>query len=80
MTRVAQRVREGGHRIPDHVIKRRYTVGLRNMRRHYLPLVDIGLVYDNSDQRRVLIAERRPDASLLVHDVARWRQIEGWSE
>ena len=73
--RVARRVREGGHSIPDHVITRRYQLGLRNMRYFYLPLVDIGIVYDNSDRGRVLIAEKRPGAELIVRDHDRWNRI-----
>jgi len=80
VARVARRVSEGGHRIPDDVIRRRYIAGVRNMRRLYLPLVDIGLVYDNSDRSRILIAERRPSAPLVVHDPIRWKQIEESSE
>jgi len=80
VTRVAKRVSEGGHQIPRDVIRRRYVAGIRNMRHVYLPLVDIGLVYDNSDRNRAVIAERRPDAPLLVHDPIRWKQIEKQSE
>lgn len=76
LTRVAQRVREGGHGVPDDVVIRRYAAGLRNMRRLYLPLVDAGLVYDNSGAGRVLIAERISDAPLVVHEPARWAMIE----
>jgi predicted ABC-type ATPase len=75
LARVARRVREGGHSIPDDVVARRYVLGLRNMRQIYLPLVDIAVIYDNSDHGRVLIAERRPGAELTVHDPARWQQI-----
>lgn len=76
LARVARRVREGGHGVPDDVVIRRYTTGLRNMRRLYLPLVDAGLVYDNSGAGRVLIAERSSDAPLVVHEPARWAMIE----
>jgi predicted ABC-type ATPase len=70
VARVANRVRLGGHRIPVEAIVRRYWVGLRNMRRLYLPLVDLGLVYDNSDVGRVLIAESS-SAGILLYDRAR---------
>jgi predicted ABC-type ATPase len=76
LARVAQRVREGGHGVPDDVVVRRYTAGLRNMRRLYLPLVDVGLIYDNSGAGRVLIAEKSLDAPLVAHDPARWALIE----
>lgn len=76
LARVARRVSEGGHRIPDEVIKRRYKAGLRNLCSAYLPLVDIALVYDNSDAGRVLILERRPGTELIIHDRRRWTMIE----
>src|SRR5262249_25562256 len=74
--RVAHRVREGRHDIPPDVIKRRYWAGLRNMRLLYLPLADIAVIYDNSDSGRILIAERRPEAGLIVHNEHRWKEIE----
>jgi predicted ABC-type ATPase len=73
--RVARRVREGGHRIPTEVIKRRYVSGLRNMLHLYLPLADIALIYDNSDGNCHLIAERHRDMPLVVHDQRCWKRI-----
>jgi predicted ABC-type ATPase len=46
------------------------------MRHLYLPLVDVAAIYDNSDEGRVLIAERTPGAPLVVHDATRWATIE----
>jgi predicted ABC-type ATPase len=76
LDRVARRVQEGGHGIPTDVVVRRYWAGLSNMRQLYLPLADVAAIYDNSDEGRVLIAERTPEASLTVHDVTRWAMIE----
>jgi predicted ABC-type ATPase len=76
VARVARRVSQGGHRIPNEVIVRRYSTGLRNMRRVYLPLADLALIYDNSDDRGALIAECRRDVPLIVHDGDRWKEIE----
>lgn len=73
--RVARRVARGGHNIPTEVIARRYAIGLRNLRHFYLPLVDTGIVIDNSDRSGVLIAEYRAGA-LAVRDETRWSQIE----
>ncbi len=75
--RVAERVQEGGHDIPQAVIIRRYRAGLVNMRSLYLPLADIAAIYDNSDDGRILVAEKMANASLVVHDPARWAEIEG---
>jgi predicted ABC-type ATPase len=76
LARVARRVKEGGHAIPPDVIVRRYWKGLSNMRRFYLPLADVALVYDNGDKERTLIAERRSNGVFTIHDTARWAMIE----
>jgi predicted ABC-type ATPase len=76
LDRVARRVQSGGHDIPHDVVVRRYWAGLTNMRHLYLPLADLAFLYDNSDEGRVLIAERTPEASFLVHDAPRWAMIE----
>ncbi len=46
--RVAKRVAEGGHHIPEEVIRRRYSSGLRNFFRLYKPLVDEYMLSNNS--------------------------------
>jgi predicted ABC-type ATPase len=46
--RVAERVRTGGHGIPEQTIRRRYFAGLSNLHRTYLPLVDLWEVYENT--------------------------------
>ena len=55
--RVAQRVRQGGHNIPEAVIRRRFASGQANLVR-YCALVDDWDVYDNSGPKPVLINER----------------------
>ena len=76
VVRVAKRVAAGGHRIPDDVIRRRYFAGLSNMRHVFMMLADVALIYDNSGDSPVLIAEQRAGSELLVHDKSRWRAIE----
>jgi predicted ABC-type ATPase len=48
VARVAARVRQGGHDVPEDAIRRRFESGLRNFERFYKPLVDSWVVYDNS--------------------------------
>ncbi len=48
VARVAQRVKQGGHDIPEAVIRRRFDAGLENLTRFYAPAVDIWALYDNS--------------------------------
>jgi predicted ABC-type ATPase len=76
IARVARRFAAGGHHVPDDIVVRRYTAGIQNMRRLYLPRVDTALIYDNSDEGGVLIAERRPGDRFVIHDSERWRRIE----
>ena len=76
LDRVARRVRQDGHDVPRDVVVRRYWAGLINLRHLYLPLADVAAIYENSDEGRTLIAERTPDASLVVHDPMRWAMIE----
>jgi predicted ABC-type ATPase len=76
LDRVARRVRQGGHAIPRDVVIRRWKAGSANMRNLYLPLSDVAAIHDNSDGTRILVAERTPDAPLVVHDAARWAMIE----
>jgi predicted ABC-type ATPase len=76
VARVARRVSQGGHSIPSDVVVRRYYSGVSNMRNLYLPLADEAEIYDNSDGRRILIAEKREGFTLNVHDSERWERIE----
>ena len=46
--RVAQRVRKGGHAIPESVIRRRFDSGLKNFLEVYRPLVDQWVLWDAS--------------------------------
>ncbi len=46
--RVAERVRQGGHHIPEDTIRRRFAAGLRLLKTVYQPLVNQWAVYDNS--------------------------------
>lgn len=55
--RVAIRVSQGGHRIPEDVIRRRYNSGWNNFVKLYRPLLDAWLVYDNSEDEPVLLEE-----------------------
>ena len=55
IARVAQRVRQGGHNIPENVIRRRFAAGLENFERRYTPIVDAWALYDNSGNEPLLL-------------------------
>jgi predicted ABC-type ATPase len=77
LDRVARRVREGGHGVPDLIVLRRYWAGLANLYHLYLPLADVAAIYDNSDEgERTLIAQRTPGSSMVIRDAGRWAMIE----
>ena len=59
IARVKQRVAEGGHDVPEPVIRRRFHAGLRNFEHIYKGLVDEWVVYDNSGNQPVLVKEWR---------------------
>jgi predicted ABC-type ATPase len=54
--RVAQRVRQGGHAVPDEVVRRRFKRGREHFETLYNPLVDAWLLYDNAGESPILIA------------------------
>lgn len=53
--RVAERVRQGGHDIPEATIRRRFASGRRLLVDVYQPLVDKWILYDNSGDEPMLI-------------------------
>jgi len=50
VARVKFRVQMGGHGIPERVIRRRFSRGLKNLFKSYMLCVDTAIVYDNSGE------------------------------
>jgi predicted ABC-type ATPase len=48
VARVALRVSQGGHHVPEAVVRRRFAAGLRNFETIYRDIADEWAVYDNS--------------------------------
>jgi len=55
--RVATRVSQGGHSVPEEVIRRRFKQSWRNFENIYRGLVDSWQLYDNSGEQAQLIEE-----------------------
>ncbi|WP_197277123.1 zeta toxin family protein [Sphingomonas profundi] len=55
IARVATRVRQGGHNIPEAVIRRRFEAGWSNFRQHYRQVVDDWAVYDSAGAEPVML-------------------------
>jgi predicted ABC-type ATPase len=76
ISRVAERVRLGGHDIPADVVRRRYAKGLRNFFLLYLPLVDSWQVLDNSDTTGPRpMASGDGKAIRVLGDAEAWRRL-----
>jgi len=56
--RVAERVSQGGHDIPEPVIRRRFAAGRSNFDQHYKAKVDTWALYDNAGAMPVLLEWR----------------------
>jgi len=55
IARVKERVQQGGHSIPEDVIRRRFEAGLKNFEQHYKAAVDSWTLYDNSGDVAVAV-------------------------
>ncbi len=67
LKRIAARVREGGHNIPERVVRRRFTRSIHNLLHVYRNLCDEVVVFDNqgaSPHKAVLFKGREE----LIHD------------
>ncbi|MDR0829030.1 MAG: zeta toxin family protein [Prevotellaceae bacterium] len=66
--RVKTRVKEGGHNIDSEVINRRYFAGIKNLVDIYLPIVDMAMIYDNSNIKHVFVAEKEFEKNIKIID------------
>jgi predicted ABC-type ATPase len=55
ISRVAERVCQGGHHVPEDVVRRRFVAGRENFETLYKPLVDEWILYDNTEREPVLL-------------------------
>jgi predicted ABC-type ATPase len=80
ITRVRQRVALGGHSVPDSVIRRRYSAGLRNFYRVYSRLADSWAFYDASELfGQHLVAQKPPGRTVNIVDSELWSKLkERW--
>lgn len=57
VARVKQRVIEGGHKIPEDIIRRRYQAGIDNFFKIYKDVVDSWILVENQHSPRIIIAD-----------------------
>jgi predicted ABC-type ATPase len=73
--RVKMRVSEGGHNIPEDIIRRRYMSGIRNLLKLYKPVCDYWIVINNSENPFKVIAEGLKNSELDIKDEFIWNKI-----
>jgi predicted ABC-type ATPase len=64
--RVRQRVRKGGHNVPEADLRRRFLPSLRNFFSLYLPLADEALLFNAAGSPPKLIARWQGRTALLI--------------
>ena len=77
VSRVAERVRMGGHHVPEEDVRRRFDRGLRNLFALYMPLADTWRLFDNSGRmgpRLVAMGEGR--SVRLTADPDVWQRVK----
>ncbi|MBQ2344023.1 MAG: zeta toxin family protein [Prevotella sp.] len=74
--RVAERVAKGGHNIPEPIIRRRYTAGLKNLFNLFMDQVDYWDIYDNSDYPRKQIACGGKNAKTIISEDILFNQLK----
>jgi len=77
--RVKERVRRGGHFVPDEDVRRRFNRSLKNLFAEYLPLLDTWTLFDNSQRhpRKIAYAE---EGKVQIIDTDLLRKIKNSME
>ena len=79
IARVAKRVLEGGHDIPEETIKRRYKKSMSLGLGEYRALADFWYFFDNSNSSAKLVAAREKGCSEVIVDHVLWSRYEAWN-
>ena len=75
VSRVAERVRSGGHSVPEETIRRRYTGGLKNFFKLYKPIADSWQMYDNTDIGMLIPIASKFGEKLEIHNSITWHNL-----
>jgi len=67
VARVKARVRQGGHNVPEPVIRRRFESGIQNLFHLYRPLADVWLLYDGSQLPPEVVAHEEDQELKVFH-------------
>ena len=73
--RVAERVRKGGHHVPEDRVRNRYELGLKNFFQLYVPIATTWQLVDNNEQPR-RIAQGGGGLETTIEDVTIWEVLK----
>jgi len=73
--RVARRVKEGGHSIPENIIERRFYRSLDNLIHRYRRVVDEWFVYDNSELKTPTLVAHGGAGSEYIIEERKWQRL-----
>lgn len=76
IARVKRRVTEGGHSIPEEVIRRRYKKGIQNLFKLFIPICDYWILIDNSQKPYIIVAEGQEDQELNIQNEEIWNKLK----
>ncbi len=76
--RVAERVSNGGHNIPEDVIRRRFAAGINNLFKLFMTEVDSWVIFDNSENPRKLVASGGKDVQTVINEEILFSKIQSY--
>ena len=72
--RVKTRVTEGGHDIPEEVIRRRYIKGIQNINK-FTSISDYWLIVDSSNRNLQFVAEGNLNKEITIFEEDKWSKL-----
>ncbi len=76
--RVKTRVSEGGHNIEPDVIERRFVNGIKNLFDIYLPIVDGAFIFDNSEAKHELLADKQFGSTVNIVNIEKFNLLKNY--
>ncbi len=74
--RISDRVKKGGHHVPDDIVIRRYYRGIKNLFDHFIKISDYWTIIDNSNDEPEIVAEGIADTEIEIFDQFTWKRIK----
>ena len=76
ISRVKERIKMGGHSVPEETIRRRYNSGIKNFFNLYQPLLDGWKFYDNSNMNNVSLIASGSKDNVIIENKTIWKQLQ----